>query len=163
MNNFDQLIKEKIEQHQHPYRESYWKAFLKSAGWSAGISGASIAIVSVVTAVIIGGGIFLATNPSSETPQTDPIINDSTILYIEEDILLIEDDTLYIVEEKDVAPAPAPSIARPKTQGPATPPEVKDTTIRKTVHPQKPKDDDGILRGPIIPSEIRTDTIKENY
>ena len=57
--NFDNLIKEKVEEKQFPYNEAAWKSFKRYSGHSGAGIGAKIAIAAV-SAVTIGSIAFYA-------------------------------------------------------------------------------------------------------
>lgn len=55
MADFDQLIKEKAEQAEYPYKHSAWKSFAKSAGIKAGLSGLQIAAITMAVVAVVAG------------------------------------------------------------------------------------------------------------
>lgn len=58
MADFDQLIKDKVDGAQYPYKSSAWKHFTQKAGFKAGMTPLLKAILSVTTVAVIGGGTF---------------------------------------------------------------------------------------------------------
>ncbi len=70
MADFDKLIKEKAEKAEYPYKRSAWKRFAKRAGFRVGLSGWTIALVSVAVVAITAGLIGLhVTKGNSEQPS----------------------------------------------------------------------------------------------
>lgn len=64
--NFDKLIKEKVEEKHFDYSEKAWRSFKKSSGMSSVGAGAKIAIA--ISAAIITGGIAVFTYLSNRQP-----------------------------------------------------------------------------------------------
>jgi len=60
MADFDQLIKDKLEQTEYSYKHSAWKSFAKRAGIKTGLSAWSVSLVMVlvVSLLTIGGIAF---------------------------------------------------------------------------------------------------------
>ncbi len=88
MADFDQLIKEKAEKAEYPYKHSAWKRFAKRAGIKTGLPAWTIAVVSALVVSITAGVIVIhntkshnqiqettstkqpAPNPQHPTPNT---------------------------------------------------------------------------------------------
>ena len=70
MNQFDQEIKDKINSKSYEYKPQAWKAFKKQSGMPMMSTGAKIALVGSVAAVITGSVLFF-TLPSNNKPETD--------------------------------------------------------------------------------------------
>ena len=66
MADFDQLIKDKVDQAEYPYKHSAWKGFAKRAGIKAGLSGLQIAAI-ILSAVVVVTGITLGVIFSKHT------------------------------------------------------------------------------------------------
>lgn len=72
MADFDQLIKDKVEQTEYSYKHSAWKSFAKHAGIKAGLSGMQIAAICVAVVAVITGitlGVVFSGQPVSNGEQ----------------------------------------------------------------------------------------------
>ena len=56
MNKFDQLLKEKVNEIEYPYKSAYWSSFILSAHLQTMSAGVKIALWSVAGAIGVGGG-----------------------------------------------------------------------------------------------------------
>jgi hypothetical protein len=56
MNKFDQLVKEKVNEIEYPYKSAYWNNFIQSAHWHTMSVGVKIALWSVAGIIGAGGG-----------------------------------------------------------------------------------------------------------
>lgn len=101
MDNFDKLIKEKIEKEEHSFKEAYWNSFAQKSGFHSFWTGSKIALVSIAGTCFIGGGIGLAvllsksnSTPVETLPQTP----------IHEVVVLQEEDTIseIVIAEEEV-------------------------------------------------------------
>ena len=59
MDNFDQLIKEKLESKTYAYKASAWKNFAQQSGVVAPVSGLKIAAISIATVGALSTGGYL--------------------------------------------------------------------------------------------------------
>lgn len=73
MDQFDKLIKDKINSKSYEYKPQAWKAFKKQSGMPMMSTRAKIALVGSVAAVITGSVLF-STLPSNNKPETDNTI-----------------------------------------------------------------------------------------
>ena len=127
MDQFDKLIKDKINSKSYEYKPQAWKSFKHQSGMPMVSTAAKIAIVGSSAAVITGSVLFF-TLPSDNTPESDnTIIAQEQISEPQNNDQSI--DTVDFVEiaevEKtiDTPTEPAtPAVAatnKPKTQVPA--------------------------------------------
>ncbi len=70
MNQFDQEIKDKINSKSYEYKPQAWKSFKHQSGMPMMSTGAKIALMGSVAAVITGSVLFF-TSPSNNKPETD--------------------------------------------------------------------------------------------
>lgn len=72
MADFDQLIKDKVEQTEYSYKHSAWKSFAKHAGFKAGLSGLQIAAIVLSAVIVVTGvtlGILFLGHPTTNRDQ----------------------------------------------------------------------------------------------
>ena len=159
MADFDQLLKDKVEQAKYSYKHAAWKGFAKRAGFKAGLSGLQIAAITVAVVAVITGitlGVVFSGQP---TPNGDQ----GAVVGIQDTM-----ETQYAVSptQDNVEHGTADSEQRVKeTQKPASLPKTNDqqpmangqqpisNPQQPTTNTQRPK------YGP--PLEINVDTITQ--
>ena len=161
MTDFDQLIKEKIEQKEYSYSASSWHHFAKKAGLKSALTVTQSVIIAVASVAIIAVGSwfgichFSAMEPAAPAPVQQ--------MPVEEPVLLAADtaEVEVVAEEpaaEEVVTAPSRKPATPKVTE-----EAPKAAATDTVAAQKPE------RKPILRPknprrilEIDPDTIKSN-
>ena len=98
MENFDQLIKNIAESEQPAFKEQHWTSFAKHAGIKVALSGTKIALISVGSAAVAAGGIWLGVHLYN-SPSTDNANPQETVQPASDDTLSIPVDTLVITPE----------------------------------------------------------------
>lgn len=68
MDNFDQLLKAKIEQKEYAYKASAWRKFAHQSGIGAPVGALKIAAISLVTVGVLSTGGYLAYKHLSPKP-----------------------------------------------------------------------------------------------
>ena len=161
MTDFDQLIKEKIEQKEYPYSASSWHHFAKKAGLKSALTITQSVIIAVASVAIIAVGSWFGIRhfSSMEPSATDPVQQ----MPVEAPVLLAADtaEVAMMAEEpveEEVVTTPGRKAAPQKVTEEAPKADVTDT-----VAAQKP------VREPILRPknprrilEIDPDTIKSN-
>ena len=99
MSEFDQLIKQKIDQQKYEYSAKSWQKFTEKAGWKAGLTTLQITAIATISAVIISvvgyvGYQFIATE--SQSIPTPPAA--STIKTTDSTSTVAVDTTEPIIE-----------------------------------------------------------------
>ena len=157
MTDFDQLIKEKIEQKEYSYSASSWHRFAKMAGLKSALTLTQSVIIAIVSVTIIAVGSWFGIRHFSVSDEVVPASMEQ--LPAEEpvlaavDTIAVEEVTEEPVEEATVpAPGRKPS---PKVtdKAPDTATVTKPRNEREPI--LRPKDTWRIL-------EIDPDTIKSN-
>ena len=97
MDNFDQLLKEKIEQKQYAYKASAWRKFARQSGIGTSVGALKIAAISLVAVGSLSTGGYLAykyLSPKSEaTPETIQAMTEPT-----SEPIIATEDTVQITE-----------------------------------------------------------------
>lgn len=90
MTEFDQLIKEKAEQAQYPYKPSAWKGFAKRAGIKTGMSALQIAAVTIASLAVVAGITLAVVKHQAPQPVAEPDPVE----------VVVTQDTMEVTEEK---------------------------------------------------------------
>ncbi len=143
MTEFDELLKQKVEQTDYPYRHAAWRQFLRSSGLHTTLSGVQIAALSLAGVAVIAlvtWGVVRHVTPASSPLEPAPTeIVATTADNSEYDILDTTNQTQCNSSEEgntqvaetprkkatnnvpvDTEPAPTCTKAQPATQ-PSTP------------------------------------------
>lgn len=162
MTDFDQLIKEKIEQKEYPYSASSWHRFAQKAGLKSSLTITQSVIIAVASVAIIAVGSWfgirhffagdevMPTVVTEETPVGEP--------------MLVAADTIIVetVSEESIETETIPAPSRKPVSANASE-DVPNNATADTAAVQKP------VREPILRPknprrilEIDPDTIKSN-
>lgn len=79
--DFDQIIKQKVEQKEYPYSASSWHRFAKKAGLKSTLTASQSVIIAIVSVAIISVGSWLGFRylvPSHEVAPTTEISVEET-------------------------------------------------------------------------------------
>ncbi len=108
MDNFDQLLKAKIEQKQYAYKASAWRKFSRQSGIGTSVGALKIAAISLVTVGLLSTGGYLAykyLSPKPEAtadtmqvmtePTNEPIIAAEDTIQIADAELNTQPDEIY--------------------------------------------------------------------
>lgn len=145
MNDFDQFIKNLGESEMPEYKEAYWKAFSKSAGFKSHTN--AIVATSVVSAVLIGVAIWAgfhfgksSTDPTETNaiaPIEDQVADTDTIPFSSTELLQDTASEPVEIPENMELSGSSPEIESSKTIAkPVVKPEIKeDTTPAITTRP----------------------------
>jgi hypothetical protein len=160
MTDFDQIIKEKVEQKEYPYSASSWHSFAKKAGLKSALTLTQSVIIAVVSVTIIAVGSWFGIRhfsvsdevvPASveELPAEEPVLAAIDTVAVEE---VTEEP---VVEEAAPAPSrkPAPKVTNEPPKADITETEVTQKPVKEPI--LRPKNPRRIL-------EIDPDTIKSN-
>lgn len=156
MTEFDQLIKEKAEQAQYPYKSSAWKDFAKRAGIKTGMSALQIAAVTIASLAVVAGITLAVVKHQAPQPVAEP---DPVEVVVTQDTMEVTEEK---TEPKSVAEPGKESIPQTRVQkqepaetesGGAEPKEQPKTVAKKT----KVKASE-VLGRPVI---INVDTITQ--
>ena len=129
MDQFDKLIKDKINSKSYDYKPQAWKSFKHQSGMPMMSTAAKIALVGSAAAVVTGSVLFF-TLPSNDTPESDNTIlvqeqiseqqntdqNIDTVNYTE----IAEAESTLEATTETATPAVAVT-SKPKTQAPSQP------------------------------------------
>lgn len=140
MDNFDQLIKEKLENKTYSYKASAWKNFAHNSGVVAPVSGLKIAAISIAAVGILStGGYFLYQGLQPETPTivVDEIATDNNEMKEE---TFAAEDTMAIIQEIEEVPV---AQVQPKAKPAIT---AKDADAPMGQIMEEPKKAEPILR-----------------
>ena len=135
MDNFDQLLKEKIEQKQYAYKASAWRKFARQSGIGTSVGALKIAAISLVTVGLLSTGGYLAYKYLSSKP-----VDETTQVMAEpsEEPTIVAEDTLQLTEiaaEEPMQPSPKQEA---KTNATATRKVPAQQSATQTEEPKKP-------------------------
>lgn len=157
MTEFDQIIKEKVEQKEYSYSASSWHSFAQKAGLKSALTLTQSVIIAVVSVTIIAVGSWFGIRHFSVSDEVVPASMEQ--LPAEEPVLAAV-DTIAIEEvtEEPVEEATVPAPGRKPTpkvtdKAPDTATVTEPRNEREPI--LRPKDTWRIL-------EIDPDTIKSN-
>lgn len=145
MDNFDQLIKEKLESKTYAYKASAWKNFAQQSGVVAPVSGLKIAAISIATVGALSTGGYLIYNAlqPEETPVTaNEILVNTDNPEMNEETFAAE-DTLSVIQEVESTEFAETQVQQPKAKSVTVP---KTTATPKTQPAEEPKKSEPILR-----------------
>lgn len=138
MTEFDQLIREKAEKAQYPYKSSAWKNFAKRAGIKTGMSAWQIATVSIASLAVVGG-ITLAVvkhNAPQSAIEPDPV----EIVTVQDTMETVTDENIEMVPtvkskndavEQVRSPKSLPIEVEPEGVEPAEPAKPAKPIVKK--------------------------------
>ena len=164
MADFDQLIKDKVEQAKYPYKHSAWKSFASRAGIKAGLSGLQIAAIVLSAVVVVTGvtlGILFLGHPTTNRDQGTVVrVQDTVETQQDADPSQNVQGAVDSVQGKEDVQKPV-SISTHKDQRPKTKDQQPisniqsstSSTSKPTSKPRRP------VYGP--PLEINVDTITQ--
>lgn len=161
MTDFDQLIKEKVEQKEYPYSAASWHSFARKAGLKSALTITQSVIIAVVSVSIVAVGSWFGIRHFSAPDEVVPeVVVEETPA--EEPIMVAADTTIIeevaeepVAEEMVPTPSrkPAPKVTNEMPNVPATDTVAEQKPAREPIlRPKKPR---RIL-------EIDPDTIKSN-
>ena len=157
MADFDQLIKEKVDKAQYPYKASAWKRFAQKAGFKAGMTPLLKVVVSVAMVAVVGGGTLgIVSAVRHQQPTTEPTtqcVQDTASSVSSEptsNTVTTSSTSAASVSEKSVSAPKTASVGEPAQSTTANP----STATPKVTTPDK-----NIYGRPLI---INPDTIKTN-
>lgn len=159
MTDFDQIIKEKVEQKEYPYSASSWHSFAKKAGLKSVLTTSQSIFIAVLSVAIIAVGSWFGIRLFSASDEVAPVSVEQ--LPAEKPVLAVDtvavEDEEEVLDEEAVAPAPICKPTSPMVMD-ETPAKVTDTVseskpVRKPI--LRPKNPRRIL-------EIDPDTIRSN-
>lgn len=157
MTDFDQIIKEKVEQKEYPYSAASWHSFAKKAGLKSALTLTQSVIIAVVSVTIIAVGSWFGIRHFS---VSDEVVPASLEQLPAEEPVLAAVDTIAVEEvtEEPVEEATVPAPGRKPTpkvtdKAPDTDTVTEPRNEREPI--LRPKDTWRIL-------EIDPDTIKSN-
>ena len=160
MTDFDQIIKQKVEQKEYSYSASSWHNFAKKAGLKSALTASQSVIIAVVSVAVISVGSWLGVRylaPSQEVePATEVIVEEVPAPAPE----LTATDTVVSETPEETVTVTKPTAPRHKTE---VTNEAPKATVTDTVSEPKP------VKKPILRPknprrilEIDPDTIKSN-
>ena len=112
MTDFDQIIKQKVEQKEYPYSASSWHRFAKKAGLKSALTASQSVIIAIVSVAVVSVGSWLGVRYLAPSQEVEPTME-------------------VIVEE---VPAPAPKLTVADTAVSETPEET--VTVTKPTAPR---------------------------
>ena len=161
MTDFDQIIKEKVEQKEYAYSAFAWHSFVQKAGLKSALTASQSVLIAVVSVAVISVGSWLGIRYMTQSQEAAPA-PEVTVEEIPEPTLSIADTTVEEILEETVSIIESPSPVH-KTNEPKVTNEAPKETITDTIAESKP------TRKPILRPknprrilEINTDTIKSN-
>ncbi|MDR3047768.1 MAG: hypothetical protein LBU51_09220 [Bacteroidales bacterium] len=159
MNQFDDLVKEKLEEEKHPFKRDHWRSFCRAAGLSVPLSTFAILLLCFSTTFLLGAGSFAIwrinkSNGSSAIESHATFVKIDTANHI---------DHTIIVEEIEQAPqqtvtnnsAPKPAAKKTVSETPSAP--QPSSTSKIETHSTIKSGNNGMIIGK--PSIISIDTI----
>lgn len=159
--DFDQIIKQKVEQKEYPYSASSWHRFAKKAGLKSALTASQSVIIAVVSVAVISIGSWLGIRYFSPSQETAPVAE----IAVEETPApeLTAADTVVSETTEETVVVTEPSAPSCKTAQPVMTNEASNAPITDTVPAPKP------VKKPILRPknprrilEIDPDTIKSN-
>ena len=117
MTEFDELLKQKVEQTDYPYRHAAWRQFLRSSGLHTTLSGVQIAALSLAGVAVIAlvtWGVVRHVTPASNQTQCNS--SEEVNTQVAETPRKKATNNVPV----DTEPAPTCTKAQPATQ-PSTP------------------------------------------
>lgn len=161
MTDFDQIIKEKVEQKKYSYSATSWHRFARKAGLKSTLTTSQSVIIAILSVVVISVGSWLGVRYLSPKQEAVPTV-EATIEETPAPELTLPDTAATEIAEET---APAAEVPAPKsnTPQPKVTNEAPNNTSSDTVAEPKPE------RKPILRPknprrilEIDPDTIKSN-
>ena len=160
MTEFDELLKQKVEQTDYPYRHTAWRHFLRRSGLHTALTGGQIAAVSltgVAVAALVTWGVVrhVASSPTPAEPAP------AEIVVIPTDSIVVSEDTLPTTVDVPASPQPQPAVARtPKASDSPAMENVPQPAARPTTKQNTDKKPEPIYGRPV---RINVDTITELF
>ena len=160
MTEFDELLKQKVEQTDYPYRHTAWRHFLRRSGLHTALTGGQIAAISltgVAVAALVTWGVVrhVASSPTPAEPapaEVAVVITDSNA---------VSEDTLPTTVDVPASPQLQPAVARtPQNTTPSVMEEAPQPAARTSTKPHTDKKPEPIHGRPVI---INVDTITELF
>ena len=163
MTDFDQIIKEKIEQKEYSYSASSWHNFAQKAGLKSALTVTQSVIIAVVSVAVISAGSWLGIRYLAPSQEQEPVAEVTVEEVPVEDPVVVATDTVTTEVSEEPVCTPQPVISCPKVSNPTNTPETPKATTADTVSEPKPAKKP-ILRpkNPRRILEIDPDTIKSN-
>ena len=96
MDNFDQLLKEKIEQKEYAYKASAWRKFARQSGIGSSVGALKIAAISLIAVGLLSTGGYLAykyLSPKAEATPDMQVMTEPT-----SEPIIAAEDTVQITE-----------------------------------------------------------------
>lgn len=160
MTEFDELLKQKVEQTDYPYRHTAWRHFLRRSGLHTVLTGGQIAAVSLTgaaVATLVTWGVVRHTASSPTPAEPAP----AEVAVVTADSNAVAEDTLPITVG---VPEPMPSqpavTSTPKATSPSAREDAPQPAVRPTTKPITDKKPEPIHGRPVI---INVDTITELF
>ena len=160
MTDFDQIIKQKVEQKEYSYSASSWHRFAKKAGLKSALTASQSVIIAIVSVAVVSVGSWLGVRylaPSQEVEPTMEVIVEEVPAPAPE--LTVADTAVSETPEETVT-VTKPTALRHKTE---VTNEAPKATVADTVSDPKP------VKKPILRPkkprrilEIDPDTLKSN-
>lgn len=103
MSEFDQLIREKINNKKYEYSAKSWQSFTKKAGWKSGLTALQTVAIVVVSVVVVSCGCLfgykflhsensLPVQPETEQPCQNLVVSDTvSATAVETDDVVVEE------------------------------------------------------------------------
>lgn len=103
MSEFDQLIREKINNKKYEYSAKSWQSFTKKAGWKSGLTALQTVAIVVVSVVVVSCGCLfgykflhsensLPVQPETEQPCQNLVVSDTVLATaVETDDVVVEE------------------------------------------------------------------------
>lgn len=159
MTDFDQIIKEKVEQKEYPYSASSWHSFAKKAGLKSALTASQSIVIAVLSVAVISVGSWLGIRYLSPGQEVVPAAEVTVEELPAPGPALMTTDTVATEITEETAPAaepPAPSRKVTPKEAPKAPAADTAKASKQVKEPiLRPKNPRRIL-------EIDPDTIKSN-
>lgn len=162
MTDFDQLIKEKIEQKEYPYSAASWHSFARKAGLKSALTVTQSVIIALVSVAIVAVGSWFGIRHFSASDEAVPTVVMETTTAEEPALAAADTVSVEVVAEEPVEEEAVTAPSR-KPVAPTVTDETHRAAATDTATEQKP------ARKPILRPknprrilEIDPDTIKSN-
>ena len=161
MTDFDQIIKQKVEQKEYPYSASSWHRFAKKAGLKSALTASQSVVIAVISVAVISVGSWLGIRYFSPSQETAPVAEIAVEETPAQELTAV--DTVVPEANEEIVIVTEPSSPSRKPIQPEVTNEAPNAPVADTVSEPKP------VKKPILRPknprrilEIDPDTIKSN-
>ncbi len=155
MTDFDNLLKEKAEQADYPYRASAWKRFADKAGIRAGLTTGQIVTLGLATVAMAGGITWAVIGQNDAPPAATP--EPPTEIVLQDTVI----SAPAVLSPAETVETPAPTTPTQTVAAPVPTPEpteIESQPSAKSAAQEKPRKVERVHGRPVT---INVDTITQ--